>query len=266
MEGLRRVVLGQRLQAELDTGTAAWSEAAQASSLTDAATALAEHSGWDAADLEHAMGPSVLALSGPADLRDPEVLAAVHEIVELVRRTGVRASSLTQWLRPRPTRAIADALQSALKARYDDSTWSAVMTPIADRLRVARRDALLALILGRGDFPDDAALYEHYLVDPQMDACMLTSRLRLATSAVQLFVQRVLMNLEQDDVVFPPATAERWTWMKTYRVWEANRKVFFYPENWIEPELRDDKTPLFEQLEQHLQQGELTDEHVEAGY
>ncbi|MCA9652229.1 MAG: hypothetical protein KC501_20105, partial [Myxococcales bacterium] len=67
-------------------------------------------------------------------------------------------------------------------------------------------------------------------------------------------------------MVFPPATAERWAWMKTYRAWEANRKVFFYPENWIEPELRDDKTPFFEELEQHLQQGELTDEHVEAGY
>lgn len=29
-----------------------------------------------------------------------------------------------------------------------------------------------------------------------------------------------------------------WEWRKNYRVWEANRKVFVYPENWIEPELR----------------------------
>jgi AAA+ superfamily predicted ATPase len=29
-----------------------------------------------------------------------------------------------------------------------------------------------------------------------------------------------------------------WAWRKNYRVWDANRKVFFYPENWIEPELR----------------------------
>jgi hypothetical protein len=29
-----------------------------------------------------------------------------------------------------------------------------------------------------------------------------------------------------------------WEWGKNYRVWEANRKVFLYPENWIEPELR----------------------------
>ena len=29
-----------------------------------------------------------------------------------------------------------------------------------------------------------------------------------------------------------------WDWQKRYRVWDANRKIFLYPENWIEPELR----------------------------
>lgn len=27
-------------------------------------------------------------------------------------------------------------------------------------------------------------------------------------------------------------------WLKNYRVWDANRKIFVYPENWTEPELR----------------------------
>ncbi len=26
-----------------------------------------------------------------------------------------------------------------------------------------------------------------------------------------------------------------WEAVKNYRVWEANRKVFLYPDNWIEP-------------------------------
>ena len=34
--------------------------------------------------------------------------------------------------------------------------------------------------------------------------------------------------------------------LKRYRVWQANRKQFLYPENYIEPELRDEKTPQFE--------------------
>ena len=43
---------------------------------------------------------------------------------------------------------------------------------------------------------------------------------------------------------------EQWKWMRNYRVWEANRKVFLYPENWIEPELLDDKSALFQALEE----------------
>jgi len=30
----------------------------------------------------------------------------------------------------------------------------------------------------------------------------------------------------------------QWEWLKRYRVWNANRKIFLYPENWVEPELR----------------------------
>ena len=29
-----------------------------------------------------------------------------------------------------------------------------------------------------------------------------------------------------------------WTWHNKYRVWDANRKIFLFPENWIEPEER----------------------------
>jgi SpoVK/Ycf46/Vps4 family AAA+-type ATPase len=29
-----------------------------------------------------------------------------------------------------------------------------------------------------------------------------------------------------------------WRWRKNYRIWDANRRIFLYPENWIEPELR----------------------------
>jgi SpoVK/Ycf46/Vps4 family AAA+-type ATPase len=32
--------------------------------------------------------------------------------------------------------------------------------------------------------------------------------------------------------------AGKWEWRKRYRIWEASRKVFVYPENWLEPELR----------------------------
>jgi hypothetical protein len=29
-----------------------------------------------------------------------------------------------------------------------------------------------------------------------------------------------------------------WKWRENYRVWDANRRIFLYSENWTEPELR----------------------------
>jgi SpoVK/Ycf46/Vps4 family AAA+-type ATPase len=37
-----------------------------------------------------------------------------------------------------------------------------------------------------------------------------------------------------------------WEWRRSYRVWQANRQVFLYPENWIEPELRPPSSPQFQ--------------------
>jgi hypothetical protein len=51
--------------------------------------------------------------------------------------------------------------------------------------------------------------------------------------------------------------------MKNYLVWKANRQLFLYPENWIEPELRDDKSELFKELEGQLLQNELDNARAE---
>ena len=51
-----------------------------------------------------------------------------------------------------------------------------------------------------------------------------------------------------------------WEWLKKYRVWDANRKIFLYPENWLEPELRDDKSPFFKEIESELLQSDITEE------
>src|SRR5262249_15915649 len=102
--------------------------------------------------------------------------------------------------------------------------------------------------------------------------------IKLAIGSVQLFVQRCLMNLEKysykdgngldraADVSIDATGVEWWLWMKNYRVWEANRRVFLYPENWIEPELRADKTPLFKALEGQLLQGDITSDSAEDAF
>ena len=54
-------------------------------------------------------------------------------------------------------------------------------------------------------------------------------------------------------------------WMSQYRVWEANREVFLFPENWIDPTLRPNASPFYTELRQQLKQGELNAEAAEAG-
>jgi len=135
-----------------------------------------------------------------------------------------------------------------------------------DELRALSRDALVAHVLHLfGKTPDTQAidtpdkLFEYFLMDVEMAPCMETSRVRNALSTVQLFVERCLMNLEPR---VAPSTidAAEWSWMKRYRVWEANRKVFLWPENWLEPELRDDASPFFKETMSELLQSDITED------
>lgn len=140
-----------------------------------------------------------------------------------------------------------------------------------DALRIRRRSALTAFVLAlpemlRAHVADANRLFEYLLIDVEMDPCMKTSRIGQGISSVQLFIQRVLLNLESPEV--PPTRVDsgQWKWRKNYRVWEANRKVFLYPESCLEEELRDDKTPIFKELESELLQDELTDANAERAF
>ena len=128
--------------------------------------------------------------------------------------------------------------RAALRARYSPDDWLKILQPINDRLRKRQRDALVAHILHDLRGRPDAAhintpekLFEYFLMDVQMEPCMLTSRVRHALSSVQIFTERCLMNLEPR-VAASSLRSKHWEWMKRYRVWEANRKVFLYPENY----------------------------------
>lgn len=170
----------------------------------------------------------------------------------------------------------AEILIKVIKGKYTASEWLRIIQPINDKLRIERRNALLSSLLA---FPPESFLgkwnsandlFSYLYLDFEMEPCMLTSRTRQAISSVQLFVDRLCLNLEQDALGIVYLSSEgirQWRlWRKFYRVWEANRKVFLYPENWIEPELRDNKSPLFVELEKFLKQNEVTKENVEEAY
>lgn len=193
-----------------------------------------------------------------------DLFARVYDSFVLLQNVGISATALIQATTNAPLAPVVGNFQAALRARYDAADWREVVHGINDELRALQRDALVSHILFQ--FSTNAAtqhinsadkLFEYFLMDVQMEPIMQTSRIRLALSSVQLFIERCLMNLETR--VSPSSiNAERWTWMKRYRIWEANRKVYLWPENWLEPELRDDKSPFFKEIESQLLQSDIT--------
>lgn len=78
-----------------------------------------------------------------------------------------------------------------------------------------------------------------------------------ATAAVQMYLNRARANLEPG-IEQLPIPEVWWEWLTTYRMWEANRKVFLYPENYLVPTLRSSSTRLFRALESDLMQVDIT--------
>jgi ABC toxin-like protein/neuraminidase-like protein/putative peptidoglycan binding protein/virulence plasmid A protein len=199
------------------------------------------------------------------DLTQERGLARLWRVLALATRIGVDPPALGRWATPAPDAAVAQDVRDTVRATYPPEQWRRVAQPIFDRLRQQRRDALVAQVLRVTGYQRMEQLFEHFLVDPGTEPVVQTSRIRLAISSVQTFIQRCLLNLELD-VAPSSINADYWEWMKRYRVWEANRKIFLWPENWLEPELRDDKTHLFTQLETALLESDLDQPAVEGAF
>ncbi len=217
----------------------------------------------------------VVSLTGPAgwqwstaDWQSCESLGRVADGLKVARRAGVPPAALREVALG--SAGSSSLLYAAIKAMNDHDTWLRVFQPIADRLREQQRDALVAYLLSTpamrsAGITDTNALYRHLLIDVETSAVVATSRIKQAITSVQVFVEGCLLDAEPG-VSAAAIDAGQWEWMRNYRVWEANRKVFLYPENWIEPDLRGDKTPFFKELEQELAQGELDDGRIEQAY
>ncbi|KAA1247920.1 hemopexin repeat-containing protein [Aquimarina sp. RZ0] len=170
--------------------------------------------------------------------------------------------------------AAANIYAMLAEVDYNDN-YVTLFDQIDRELNVIKRDALVPYAVANDDEVENTRdLYQKLLIDTQMEGDATTSRIKEATMAIQLFFHRYFLNLEETELKGNlkeherEALRQQWEWMRNYRVWEANRKVFLYPENYIRPELRDEdqKTPAFETLEQDLMQEEITEASVERIY
>ena len=158
-------------------------------------------------------------------------------------------------------------LNDNLNANYSESEWHKFIQGVSDEIRKERRDALAGFVCWESQttpkkypqsFLNTNDLYAYYLIDVLMEPDMSMSRIVQANACLQLFVQRCQLGLEGQTVdganLFSDSALSQWEWMKNYQVWVANRKVFLYPENWLDVSLRDDKSLFFTELEERLQE------------
>jgi len=228
---------------------------------------------WGQADIEKLIAPKHFDLDKPEAFRNELNLVKLQDALQVAGAIGTDINRLFSWANPVSKFSVchqtADGIRANLRARYDQDDWEQVVKPLNDQLRENQKQALISYLLVQQDLIDwgvvDAdSLFEFFLIDVQMDACMETSRIKQAISTVQLFVQRCLLGLEAQYGVSSEALDRgRWDWMQKYRVWEANRKVFLYPENWIKSELRDDKSPFYKELESELLQKDINTQTVD---
>lgn len=135
-------------------------------------------------------------------------------------------------------------------------------TGLVDRLRERRRDALLTFVLRQEELRTSDELFGRLLVDVETQSCMTTSRIRLAMSSVQLFIDRIALGME-GDLSLDPEMKDQWTRRRRYRLWEAQMKAFVFPENYLRPDLRDDKSFFFQELEDEVSSSGLNADKIE---
>jgi hypothetical protein len=252
------------LIAAIAAGTIANEGAAQA--------ALTVIAGWEPVDV--AALASAVGATFPADYTKPATYDTLRTLEAMLNAAGVGGAQLVAWRVADPDDSAATSALGALEAKYSHADWLALAPTIMDPIRERRSAALQAYLIAQRDgggqltYGDVDALFDAFLIDVQMSSCEVTTRVIQAYAAVQLFVERCRMGLEEGHGVVVDLnrdeTWDQWRWMKRYRIWEANREVFLYPENWLIESQRPTRTEIFEQLEQEIRQNESTADHLES--
>jgi|GEM_PF-2546508 len=214
--------------------------------------------------------PSTASLSGQNGRR-LVVLAKIREAYHVVSFNADGELVFGDDNSRLPADLLALGLQDQLEGIFQTATpGRPIRVDTPTKLAILRSLATLSPHIVQIEPLDNARdLFAKLLVDVNMGSEAKTSKVKEAISAIQLYLHRYFVNLESVDLKAPGDREDLkrwWTWMRNYRVWEANRKVFLYPENYIRPELRDTKSPIFKKLEEALMQGEITDELVTGAF
>lgn len=199
----------------------------------------------------------------------PNVLK-IADALHLAERTRLSTTGLKDLAGLATKTAYPDFTDTArvmVNAIRADTTHSDTRKATVKALNERTRDALIAHVypvLKARNIPVDSLndLYEYLLIDVSVSGDFMTSRVKEAIGAYQLYADRCLMQLERNTTVMD-SFKEYWKTLEHFRLWQANRKLFLYPENYIEPELRKNTSDLFKTLEQGLRAANLTEKTID---
>jgi hypothetical protein len=225
----------------------------------------------DALLLDHATSRSPWRTTFPDDYWSSQLCERLRIAAAYGARLQVAPARLNAWFESdgggftdRLLRA--EVARSTALAALSGTDRARVESECSTRLSDGCRAALVAYLTHHKDASDSSTLFAHYLIDAEMSADQRTTRVAQAVFATQLFVQRCLLNLEPG-IALAEDDAREWNQFRKWgQGWKANRRIFLYPENWLEPEFRDDKSPFFKELESSLQQSDLTSDRAAEAF
>lgn len=109
-------------------------------------------------------------------------------------------------------------------------------------------------------------LSEYLLTDVEVNSKVSTSKVKFAIAAYQTLINRTLHGLENDLKIANNEVAQIWEWSKHYRTWEANRKVYLYPENYLDPQLLPGASALYKKFTGDINAAKINDSSIEQAY
>lgn len=174
----------------------------------------------------------------------------------------------TQWVK---YKNLADTILVKIKSQYDINRWSTIATKLEGLIDAKKRAVLLNLKLHQLHAIDPSIktfnnVYDYLLIDVQMGDSTQISYIKEALNCLQLYLQRCRLRLEVGVEDLEGIHPSWWEWIMNYRIWEANREIFLYPENYLVPSLRKTKTSIFKDLENQLMQADTTESNVQKAY
>ncbi|MGP2471536.1 neuraminidase-like domain-containing protein [Yersinia sp. 2540 StPb PI] len=145
---------------------------------------------------------------------------------------------------------------------------------VLKKISESRRDALVNYALAKKTFGKEIKtadeLYQHLLLDTKIGSEVKTSKVAEAISSLQLYIERCIDGAEPDAAADKVARhfstdnfLHNWSvYNKRYSRWAGKEKLKYYAADYIDPTLRYNKTELFTEFEQSINQAKLTENSV----